>query len=256
MHHTVRSRWVVWLLVAIALPAASLASLAAELKVVAPNAVKEAISEIAARFERETRHTLVLSWAGSETISKRVSDGEMFDLVVNTSVGIDRLAKEGRLVTASKRDLARSAVAVAVKAGAARPNVSTVEGLRQALLNAESIAISSGASGRYLEQLFHRLGVGEQIKQKIKQPPSGAQIGDLLARGEVELGFQQVTELKHGKGFHYLGVLPAEIQNYTIWSIAVHTGSKEAETAASFIKAISASESATAIRSSGMEPMP
>jgi molybdate transport system substrate-binding protein len=241
---------------AMALTASSLPALAAELKVVAPNAVKEVVAEIAARFEKETKHKLVLRWAGSEAISKRVSDGEIFDVVVNTSAGIDRLAKDARLVAASKRDLARSAVAVAVKAGAARPDVSTVEGLRQALLKAESIAISSGASGRYLEQLFQKLGVSEQIKHKIKQPPSGAQIGDLLARGEAELGFQQVTELIHAKGFQYLGPLPAEVQNYTIWSVAVHTGSKEAEAAATFIKAISAPQSAAAIRSSGMEPMP
>jgi molybdate transport system substrate-binding protein len=104
--------------------------------------------------------------------------------------------------------------------------------------------------------LFQKLGVAEQIKHKIKQPPSGAQIGDLLARGEAELGFQQVTELIHAKGFQYLGPLPAEVQNYTIWSVAVHTGSKEAETAAAFINAISAPQSAAAIRSSGMEPMP
>jgi len=256
MHPRVRSRWAVYLFLAIALPASSLPALAAELKVVAPNAVKEALAEIAASFEKETKHKLVLSWAGSEAISKRISDGEIFDFVVSTSAGIDRLAKDGRLVAASKRDLARSGVAVAVKAGAARPDVSTVEGLRQALLKAESIVISSGASGRYLEQLFQKLGVAEQIKHKIKQPPSGAQIGDLLARGEAELGFQQVTELIHGKGFQYLGPLPAEVQNYTIWSAAVHTGSKEAETATTFIKAISAPESAAAIRSSGMEPMP
>ena len=256
MHPRVRSRWAVYLFLAIALPASSLPALAAELKVVAPNAVKEALAEIAASFEKETKHKLVLSWAGSEAISKRISDGEIFDFVVNTSAGIDRLAKDGRLVAASKRDLARSGVAVAVKAGAARPDVSTVEGLRQALLKAESIVISSGASGRYLEQLFQKLGVAEQIKHRIKQPPSGVQIGDLLARGEAELGFQQVTELIHGKGFQYLGPLPAEVQNYTVWSAAVHTGSKEAETATTFIQAISAPESAAAIRSSGMEPMP
>jgi molybdate transport system substrate-binding protein len=117
--------------------ASSPPALAAELKVVAPNAVKEAVTEIATRFEKETKHKLVLSWAGSEAISKRVSGGEIFDVVFNTSAGIDRLTKDGKLVAASKRDLARSAVAVAVKAGAPRPDVSTVEGLRQALLKAE-----------------------------------------------------------------------------------------------------------------------
>jgi molybdate transport system substrate-binding protein len=256
MFDQLSSRCAVYLFVATALTTWSLAAMAAELKVVAPNAVKEAVAEIAARFEKETQHKPVLSWAGSEAISKRVSNGEIFDVVVSTSPGVDRLAKDGRLVAASKRDFSRSAVAAAVKAGAARPDVSTVEGLRQALLKAESIAISSGASGRYLEGLFQKLGVAEQIKHKIKQPPSGAQIGDLLARGEVELGFQQVTELIHAKGFQYLGPLPAEVQGYTIWSVAVHTNSKEADAARAFVNAISAPQSAAAIRSSGMEPTP
>src|SRR6185436_6044791 len=100
MHHRARSRCAVSIFLAMALTASSLPALAAELKVVAPNAVKEAVAEIAARFEKETKHKLVLRWAGSEAISKRVSDGEIFDFVVNTSAGIDRLAKDGRLVAA------------------------------------------------------------------------------------------------------------------------------------------------------------
>lgn len=255
MHDRVLSCLALCLPLAMVLTASSLATVAAELKVVAPNAVKEAVSEIASRFERETKHNLVLTWAGSEAISKRISDGEVFDVVINTSVGVDRLAIDGKLSAGSKRDFSRSAVAAAVKTGVPLPDVSTVEGLRQTLLKAQSIAISSGASGRYLEQLFQKLGVADQIKHKIIQPPSGAQIGDLLARGEVELGFQQVTELAHAKGFQYLGQLPVEVQNYTIWSAAVHTGSKEAGVAGTLVTAISAPQSVPAIRASGMEPM-
>ena len=120
----------------IACTASSIPLLAAELKVIAPSAVNEAVAELSTRFEKETKHTLVLSWAGSETIAKRVSDGEIFDVVVSTSPGLDRLAKEGWLVTASKRDFSRSAIAVAVKLGVAPPDVSTAEGLRQALRSA------------------------------------------------------------------------------------------------------------------------
>jgi molybdate transport system substrate-binding protein len=256
MNNRSLSHGAVCLLLAVAVSTLAFPASAAELKLVAPNAVKEALAEIAARFERETKHKLVLSWAGSEAISKRVSAGEVFDVVVNTSSGVDRLARDGKLAAGSKRDFSRSAVAVAVKAGVPRPDVSTVEGLRQALLKAESIAISSGASGRYLEQLFQKLGVAEQIKHKIKQPPSGAQIGDLLTRGEAELGFQQVTELVHAKGFQYLGPLPAEVQNYTIWSAAVHTASTVHEAAGAFVHALGAPESASVIRASGMEPTP
>ena len=114
---------------------------------------------------------------------------------------------------ASLFSLPAAAVAMAVRTGLPRPDVSSVNALRATLLEAQSIANSSGASGRYLEQPFQKLGVAEQIKHKVKQPPSGAQISEMLARGEADLGFQQVTELMHAKGIDYLGPLPAEVQN-------------------------------------------
>jgi Bacterial extracellular solute-binding protein len=134
MRDRVRSHRAVLILLAMALSASSLPAWAAELKVLAPNAVKEALSEIASHFEQVTKHKLLLSRAGSEAISKRVSEGEVFDVVVNTSAGVDRLGKEGKLSAGSKRDFSRSAVAVAVKAGVPRPDVSTVEGLSSPLM--------------------------------------------------------------------------------------------------------------------------
>jgi molybdate transport system substrate-binding protein len=163
------------------------------------------------------------------------------------------MAADEKLVAGSRIDFSRSPVAVAVRSGLPRPDVSSVIALREALLGAQSIAISSGASGRYLEQLFQRLGVTDQIKGKIRQPPSGAQIGDMLARGEVDMGFQQVTELLHGKGFQYLGTLPAEVQNYTIWAAGVHRDAPQPEAARAFTRALAAPESRDAIRRSGMD---
>ena len=244
------SSWFVSMLLA-----ASACAQASDLKVVAPNAVKESVTEIAARFERDTGRRVALTWGGSEAIAKRVAEGEVFDVVVNTAPGVDRMAAEGKLVSGSRTDFSRSAVAVAVRAGLPRPDVSSVGALKTTLLEAQSIAISSGASGRYLEQLFQKLGVAEQIKHKIKQPPSGAQIGDMLARGEVDLGFQQVTELMHGKGFQYLGPLPAEVQNYTVWAAGVHASAPQAEAAAAFSRALKAPASAAALRLHGLEPM-
>jgi len=228
---------------------------ASELKVVAPNAVKESVSEVAARFEKDTGQRVSLSWGGSEAIAKRVAEGEVFDVVVNTAAGVDRMAADGKLVGGSRTDFSRSAVAAAVRAGLPRPDVSSAGALKAALLDAQTIAISSGASGRYLEQLFQKLGVAEQIKHKIRQPPSGAQIGDMLARGEADLGFQQVTELMHAKGFQYLGPLPAELQNYTVWAAGVHSGAPQAEAARAFSRALAAPESAAAMRKHGMEPL-
>ncbi len=242
-------------LLALAACAASLQAGAADLKVVAPNAVKEAVSEIAATFEKATGHRVAFTWGGSEAIAKRVSGGEVFDVVVTTAQGVDRLAADGKLVTGTRTDFSRSAVAAAVRAGLPRPDISTVDGLRKALLGADSIAISSGASGRYLEQLFQKLGVADQIKHKIRQPPSGAQIGDLLARGDADLGFQQVTELLHAKGIDYLGPLPAEVQNYTVWAAGLHANAPQREAARAFMRALAAPDAAAAIRRTGMEPI-
>jgi molybdate transport system substrate-binding protein len=242
-------------LLALAACAASLHAGAAELKVVAPNAVKEAVSEIAVTFEKATGHRVAFTWGGSEAIAKRVSGGEVFDVVVTTAQGVDRLAADGKLVAGTRTDFSRSAVAAAVRAGLPRPDISTVEGLRKALLSAESIAISSGASGRYLEQLFQRLGVADQIKPKIRQPPSGAQIGDLLARGEADLGFQQVTELLHAKGVDYLGPLPAEVQNYTVWAAGLHSSAPQPDAARAFMRALVAPDAAGPIRKTGMDPL-
>ena len=227
----------------------------AEIKIIAPNAVKEAVVEIGARYSKEIDTKLSFTWTGSEAIAKRVGEGEVYDVVLTTSAGVDRLAGAGKLNPASKLNFSRSAVAAAIRSGVPRPDVSTVDGLKKALLDAKSIAISSGASGRYLEELFQKLGVSEQIKSKIKQPPSGAQIGEMLARGEADLGFQQVTELIHAKGFEYLGTLPAEVQNYTIWSAAVHAQASNAKAAAAFVKALAASTAAPELRKTGLEPV-
>lgn len=242
-------------LLAAALLAVVSSAQANDLKVVAPNAVKETVTEVAARFEKDTGRRVSFTWGGSEAIAKRVAEGEAFDVVVNTAAGVDRMVAEGKLASGSRVDFSRSAVAVAARAGLPRPDVSSVGALKTALLEAQAIAISSGASGRYLEQLFQKLGVADQIKHKIKQPPSGAQIGDMLARGEADLGFQQVTELMHGKGFQYLGPLPAEVQNYTVWAAGVHSSAAQADTARAFSRALAAPESAPAIRKYGLDPM-
>jgi molybdate transport system substrate-binding protein len=228
---------------------------AADLQVVAPNAVKEAVTEIAARFQRDTGQRVQLTWSGSEAISKRVAEGAVFDVVVNTSAGVGRMAADGHLAGDSRIDFCRSGVAAAARADLPVPDVSSVVALKAALLGARSIAISSGASGRHLEQLFETLGVAGQIKGKVMQPPSGAQISELLARGEADLGFQQAPELIHAKGIAYLGLLPPEVQNFTTWTAAAHARAPLAELARAFSRALAAPGSAALIRQSGLDPL-
>ncbi len=241
-------------LVAFAAPWVTASAFAADLRVAAPNAVKESVSEIAFRFERDTGHRIAFAWTGSEAIARRVTEGEPFDVVLNTDRNVERLTAEGRLVAGSRVDFARSGIGVAVRAGLPPPDVSTVEALRQSVLDARSVAISSGASGRYLETLFQRLGIWEQVRAKMRQPPSGAQIGDLLVRGDADLGFQQVTELLHAPGVQFLGPLPAAVQHDTVWSAGVHRGCAVPDACGAFVRALAAPQSSAAIRKTGMEP--
>ena len=227
---------------------------ATELRILAPNAVKETITEIASRYQRATGFRVVLSWAGTEAITKQISDGNIFDVVVNASQNIDKLEKEGKLASGSRADFAKSAIGVAVRVGFPRADISSVDALKQLTLQAKLIAISSGTSGRYLSELFQRLGIAEQIKDRIKQPPSGAQIGEMLARGEVDLGFQQISELIHVNGIEYLGPLPSEIQSITVYSAGVHSAASTPTAAMTFLKMLSAPDSGAFIRKTGMEP--
>lgn len=230
-------------------------ALAAELSVAAPLAVQEALVEVATRFEQASGHRVRWVWGGSEAVARRVSDGEVVDVVVNTRPGLERLATAGQVVTPSVAMFARSGIGVGSRPGWAAPDLSSVDGLKAALLAASTVAISSGASGRYLEGLFQRLGVADVVRPKLTQPPSGAQIGQMLARGEVDLGFQQVTELVHAQGFVYLGPLPAAVQHDTPWAAGLHSAAPEPDAGQAFIRALKDPAAAAAMRRAGMVPM-
>lgn len=228
-------------------------SMAAEIRVLAPNAAKESVSEAISVFERATGHKVVVAWTGTEAISKRVAEGEVVDVVVDTAQNIDRQSKDGKLTGGTRTDFARSSIGVAVPASAARVDVSSADALKAALLSARTIVVSSGTSGRHMVEVFTKLGVGEQLKAKTKQPPSGAQIADFLAAGEADLGFQQVSELLHAKGIHYLGSIPADLQNYTIYSAAVHASAANADAAKALLGALRSPAVQAIVRTSGME---
>ena len=196
-----------------------------------------------------------MAWSGTEAITKRVAEGEAVDVVVNAAQNIDRLAKDGKLVATTRTDFARTGIGVAIPASAAKVEVSSSEALKTALLSARSVVVSSGTSGRHMVEVFSKLGIGEQVKSKLKQPPSGAQIADFLAAGEADIGFQQVSELLHAKGIHYLGPVPADLQNYTIYSAAIHTSATSSEAAKALLSALRAPSAAAAVRASGMEAL-
>jgi len=231
------------------------AAMAAEIKVMAPNAAKESVTEAISVFEKATGHKVSVSWSGTEAITKRVADGEAVDVVVNAAQNIERQSKDGKLTAATRTDFARSGIGVAVPSTATKVEISTVDALRNALLSAKTVVVSSGTSGRHMVDVFARLGVGEQVKAKTKQPPSGAQIADFLAAGEADIGFQQISELLHAKGISYLGPVPAELQNYTTYSAALHAATAHADVAKALLAAFRAPSTQATVRASGMEPI-
>ena len=227
---------------------------AAEINVIAANALKEGYAELVSTFERSSGHKVVTTWAGTVNATKRVSDGEVYDLVIIASDNIDQLIKAGKLVAGSRANFAKTGVAVAVRSGLPKPDVSTADGVKAAVLAAESVAYSAGPSGAYVGGLLKKLGIADQIASKIKQPSSGAEVAAILARGEVDFGFAQVSEFLNVSGLVNLGPLPASIQNFTIYAAGIHSAASSPEAAKTFVKHLTAPEAATAIRTMGMEP--
>ena len=226
----------------------------AEIKVMAAGATRPAMLELVSAFEKSSGHKVTILWTGTEAATKRISGGEVADVVLIAVPNIDQLIAEGKLVTGSRADFAKSGVGVAVRAGLPKPDISSREAVKQAVLAAKSIAYSSGPSGFFVAELFNKMGIADQIKDKVKQTLSGAQVAELLARGEADLGFQQVSEFLHAKGIDYLGPLPADIQHITVFSAGLHAAAPAPDAAKEVIKFLTAPEAAPIIRKTGMEP--
>jgi molybdate transport system substrate-binding protein len=226
---------------------------AADIRILAANAVREPLLEVAAAFEKETGHKVIAAFSGTAGIVKRVTDAEVVDIVLIGSDAVDQLVRDGKLAAEGRVDFARSGIGIAVRPGIPKPDISTAEAVKTALLNARSVAYSSGPSGVYVASLFRRLGIEEQVKSKLVLPPPTVQIGDLLARGEVELGFQQVSDLLPIAGIQYVGPLPAAIQSTTIYRAALHPASSAGEAARALMRKLASPEARPALTKAGME---
>jgi molybdate transport system substrate-binding protein len=227
---------------------------AAEIKVLASPAVKEAYTELVPTFERASGHSVTTNWAGTVDILKRIRAGEIFDLVIATDASINALTKEGRIVAGSRVDLARAGIGAAVRSGARKPDISTVDALKRTLLAANSIGYSTGPSGLYLTGLFERMGIAEELKPKLKTTRPGASIGEMVARGEVEIGFQAIAELLPVKGIEFVGPLPQEVQHLTVFSSGIHISATDIDAVKSLVNSFTSPSAATIIRKTGMDP--
>jgi molybdate transport system substrate-binding protein len=186
-------------------------------------------------------------------MKKRVLAGESVDLVSGSAAAVDELI-QARKLAPGRMDLAKSGVAVAVRAGAARPDIGSGEALKRTLIAAKSIGCSSGPSGVYLAELFRRMGIAAQVKGKITQTPPGTPVGPLIARGEVEIGFQQLSELLPTQGIDIIGPLPADIQLITTFSFGLHAGAKKPDAAKALVRFLTSAAAAPVLKKKGLEP--
>lgn len=218
-------------------------------------ATRQLLAQLLFAYQERTGRSTAMESVGGVDAAKRVQAGEPFDLVVLASDAIDKLLATGHLLAGSKVDLAYSGVAIAVKAGAARPDIGSEEALKRAVQNAKSIGYSTGPSGVALAQLFERWGIADAVRQRTVQAPPGMPVGALVARGEVALGFQQLSELMHLDGIDVVGPLPAAVQITTTFSGAVCAASQQADAVRVLLNFMASPEATATKHRHGMEPV-
>ena len=215
-------------------------------------ATKGLLAELAQAYEQRSGRTVAIEAVGGVDAAKRVQAGEPFDVVVLASDAIDKLLATGHLAAGSKVDLVRSGVSVAVRAGALRPDIGSEEALKRAVLAARTVGYSTGPSGVQLAKLFERWGIAEQLRERIVTAPPGVPVGALVARGEVELGFQQLSELMHLEGIDVLGPLPEPVQIVTTFSAGVGAKAAQPDAARALLDYMASPAADAAKRRQGM----
>ena len=220
-------------------------------------------AELGPAFERASGHRLITTRGPSmgdspEAIPARLARGETADVVILDGEAADELIKRGVLRAGSKIDLARSRIGMVVRAGAAKPNIDSVDAFRKILLAAKSIGYSDSASGTYLSTtLFAQLGVADQVagkSRKVRGPPSGEPVAAVVARGEVEIGFQQVSELLHVPGVTFVGPIPSELQPGFSFAGAITSAARQSDAALALLRFLASPDVASTIVKAGLTP--
>jgi molybdate transport system substrate-binding protein len=237
----------------IALLAQGVAVAAAEVKVMAGAAMSGAFGELLPQFERATGHKIAIQYGSTGNFKRQIEAGEAFDLVIFGSDGVDDLIKQGKIASDTRLDIARVGIGVAVREGEPKPDISSVDALKNTLLNAKSITYTPG-SATGPEKVLDRLGIAEQVKGKIKPNPPD-RVLQVVAAGEVELAIGNAPSLLSAKGVQLVGLLPAELQNWFVNTAGVSTVAKQPEAAKALIKHLTTPEAAAVTKASGMEPL-
>jgi molybdate transport system substrate-binding protein len=224
------------------------------LKLISSMAAREVLRELVGQYQDSSGRAVTAEAAGGIDVAARVRSGEAVDVVVLARNAIDQLIAEGKLRAGSRVDLVKSGVAVAVCAGAPRPDIATEAAVRQAVLSAKSVSYSTGPSGTHLEKLFERWGILGDIRSRIVVPPPGVPVGSLVASGAAELGFQQLSELLNVPGLQVIGPLPAPIQTVTTFSGGISVRSAEPGAARALLDYLASPVTTGVKERHGMEP--
>jgi molybdate transport system substrate-binding protein len=235
-------------------------ALAAEVRVMISGGVSAAYKQLVPEFEKRTGHKVTTAFGPSmgtteNAIPVRIARGEPVDVLIMVGDALGRLIAEGKAVADTRVDLVRSPIGLAVKAGAPKPDISTSAALKSALLGAKSIAYSDSASGVYVETvLFARLGIQDQVHGKARMIPAEP-VAAVVARGEAELGFQQISELLPVKGIDLLGPIPDDVQKITVFSAALAKDAKEVEAGRALIEFLISKDAAQTMKTTGLDPI-
>lgn len=233
------------------------AASATEIKVLTGGAFKQVVLALVPDFEKRTGNKVIVENDTAGVLKKRIESGETFDVAIITPAVIDELATAGKVAIGSRVNLATVGIGVMVKEGAPKPDISTVEAFKSALLAANTVAYidpaSGGSSGIYIDKLLEQLGIAEQIRPKAKLK-KGGYVAELIASGEAELGLHQISEIVPVKGVVLVGPFPKEIQNNTTYAAGLSASAQNKDAAQALIKAFSSPEAAAVLKSKGMEP--
>jgi molybdate transport system substrate-binding protein len=223
------------------------------LKLISSMATREVLAEMASLYTRETDRPVASEAAGGVDVAKRVQAGEAADVVVVASNAIDNLMADRKVLAGSRVDLVRSGIAVAVRRGGRAPSIDTEDAVKAAVLAARTLSYSTGPSGVYLENMFERWGIREEIRGRVVVPPPGVPVGSLVAGGSVELGFQQLSELMNLAGIEVVGPLPPSIQSITIFSGGIVAGCADPQSARRLLEFMASPNVSDLKRRHGME---
>jgi molybdate transport system substrate-binding protein len=241
-----------------AMPEATMSEATASIKVISGGAFRQVLNALAAQYQKAGGNELDLTYRTVGQHLKLIQSGEeFFDVAVLTPEAIDGLIKDGKVVAGSRADLAKTGVGVVVKAGAPLPDIGSVDAFKRTLLAAKSVAYidpaAGGSSGIYVGKLLERLGIAKEVNAKAKLIHGGA-VADHIAAGEAEIGVHQISEILAVKGAVLVGPLPAEIQNFTVYSAGVGTVAKDGDAASALVKFLAGPHAGPIIKAKGMEP--